>query len=114
MNQSILRFLTILMGSLLFVVRSGAVNQPVNQQPTTMTTETLLSRMADALGGAEKLRALENISMHGKVEVAGLSGTVDDWQTARGQHRQVVDLGEVLPADNDLRWNARLDRGRPQ
>jgi hypothetical protein len=83
-----------LIGILLFVVSPGAVNQP-NQQVTAPATETLLGRMADALGGAEKLRAVENISMHGKVEAAGLSGTVDDWQTARGQHRQVVDLGEA-------------------
>lgn len=86
-----------LIGVLLFLVSVGPVNEPnrLKQQVTTPTTETLLSRMTDALGGAEKLRAVENITMHGKVEVAGLSGTVDDWQTARGQHRQVVDLGEA-------------------
>ena len=53
-----------------------------NEQASTMTTETLLSRMADALGGPEKLRQVENIYMRGKVEVAVLSGTVDDWQMA--------------------------------
>lgn len=64
-------------------------------QETQMTAETIVSRMAEALGGMEKLRQVENIYMHGKVQVAGLSGTVDDWQAAGGQHKQVVDLGDV-------------------
>lgn len=84
-----------LIAMFLLVVPARAVNPPPAQQVTTITTETLLSRMADALGGAEKVRAVENISMHGKLQVSGFSGTVDDWQTARGQHRQVVDLGEA-------------------
>src|SRR5215510_10873436 len=88
-------FRAALIGMLLFVLSAGAVDQLANQQVTTITTETLLSRMVEALGGAEKLRAVENVSLRGKIEAAGLSGTVEDWQTARGQHRQVVDLGDV-------------------
>ena len=68
---------------------------PIRGAAQQLTPETILSRVAQALGGVEKLRAVENIYMRGKVEVSGLSGTVDDWQTARGQHRQIVDLGEV-------------------
>ena len=50
-------------------------------QETQLTAETMVSRMAAALGGLEQLRQVENIYMHGKVEVAGLKGSVDDWQT---------------------------------
>ena len=64
-------------------------------QETPLTAEVIVSRMAEALGGPEKLRQVENIYMHGKVDVAGLSGSVDDWQTASGQHKQIVDLGDV-------------------
>ena len=63
--------------------------------PQQISAETILSRMAQALGGLEKLRQVENVYMRGKVEAAGLSGTVDEWQTSRGQHKQIIDLGDV-------------------
>ena len=63
--------------------------------PQQISAETILSRMAHALGGLEKLRQVENIYMRGKVEAGGLSGTVDEWQTSRGQHKQIIDLGDV-------------------
>ena len=87
MNHSLKR-LTSTAVALFIVVYTGAASQQ-------STVETILSRVAQALGGIDKLRAVENIYMRGKVEVAGLSGTVDDWQTTRGQHKQIVDLGEV-------------------
>lgn len=88
-NRSFLHYLSPVLGILLLIARVGV------GQETQMTAETIVSRMAQALGGPEKLGQVENIYMHGKVEVAGLSGTVDDWQTAGGQHKQIVDLGDV-------------------
>jgi predicted aspartyl protease/outer membrane lipoprotein-sorting protein len=58
-------------------------------------TQSVVDRMAQALGGRDKLHKVETVYMRGKIKVAGLSGTVDDWQTSRGQHKQVVDLGDV-------------------
>ena len=89
MNRSFLHYLSTVLGILLLIARVAAF------QEAPLTAETIVSRMAKALGGLEKLREVENIYMHGKVEVAGLSGTVDDWQTSSGQHKQVVDLGDV-------------------
>src|SRR5215217_2207584 len=80
---------------MLVVQVSAIVSAENNRQATPMTAETILSRMAEALGGIEKLRQVENIYMRGKVEVAGLSGTVEDWQTSSGRHKQIVDLGDV-------------------
>lgn len=88
-NRSFLYYLSLVLGILLLVARVGA------GQEKQMTAETIVSRMTEALGGMEKLGQVENIYMRGKVEVAGLKGTVDDWQTAGGQHKQVVDLGDV-------------------
>jgi outer membrane lipoprotein-sorting protein len=87
-HQSFKQFAVLILSILLLLAHTATAQQQI-------TPETILSRMGQALGGMEKLRAVENLYMRGKVEVAGLSGTVDDWQTARRQHRQIVDLGEV-------------------
>src|SRR5689334_17239355 len=88
-NRSFFHYLSPGLAILLLLTSVGAV------QEAPLTAETIVSRMAEALGGLERLRQVENIYVHGKVEVAGLSGTVDDWQTAGGQHKQIVDLGDV-------------------
>jgi len=87
-NKSFERFGIMMLAIVLVLAYTGTAQQQ-------LTAETILDRMAQALGGMEKLRGVENVYMRGKVEVAGLSGTVDDWQTARGQHKQIVDLREV-------------------
>ena len=88
-NRSFFHYLSPVLAMLLLLTSVGA------GQETPIAAETIVSRMAEALGGLEKLRQVENIYVHGKVEVAGLSGTIDDWQTASGQHKQIVDLGDV-------------------
>ncbi|HEV2834508.1 MAG TPA: retropepsin-like aspartic protease [Pyrinomonadaceae bacterium] len=91
MNQRLLRSIGATFTILLLVVPATA---KFNQQ-TDENAAAILNRMSAALGGLEKLRAIEGIYMRGKVDVAGLSGTVEDWQTAAGQHKQIVDLGDV-------------------
>ncbi len=86
MMKKLLTTTTTLALLLLFVAPIASANQDA---------QTVLARMAQALGGLDKLRQAETVYMHGKIKVAGLSGTVDDWQTSRGQHKQIVDLGEV-------------------
>jgi hypothetical protein len=66
---------------------------------TQMTAEQIISRLAQALGGGEKLRQAENIYTRGRLELAGLTGTVEEWQSVRGQHRQSINLGDVYRND---------------
>jgi len=89
MNQSVIRLACTTLAILLLAVHAVSV------RPQQISAETILTRMAQALGGVEKLRQIQNIYMRGKLEAAGLSGTVDGWQTSRGQHKQIVDLGDV-------------------
>ncbi len=58
-------------------------------------TEKILSRWAQALGGLEKLKQIKNVYTRSAIETGGLSGTVEEWQTAQGQHKQRLDLGGV-------------------
>jgi len=76
------------------VVLIGAYGRVhARDQASQMTTETILSRLAQALGGPERLGEVENIYTRGTLEVAGLRGKIEEWQTARGQHKQWIDLG---------------------
>jgi hypothetical protein len=78
----------------LLILHSGSyqANQ-ARQQVKQMTAEDILNRLASALGGTEKLRQVENIYLRGSIEIAGLSGTIQEWQTATGQYKQILDLG---------------------
>jgi hypothetical protein len=76
------------------VVLIGAYGRVhARDQASQITTETILSRLAQALGGPERLGEVENIYTRGTLEVAGLRGKIEEWQTARGQHKQWIDLG---------------------
>src|SRR5262245_20793021 len=55
----------------------------------------VLRGWARALGGLERLRRIENIYIRGKVETGGLSGLLEEWRVARGQHKQNIELGEA-------------------
>jgi len=60
-----------------------------------MSAEQLIDRWAQALGGLEKLKQIENVYTLSVIETGGLSGTVEEWQTVQGQHKQRLDLGGV-------------------
>ena len=83
------------LGVFLLLLLFSAPNNAQPQQTKPMTTDEILSRVAQALGGIERLRQVENVYQRGKLEVAGLTGTAEEWQTARGQHKQMIDLGEA-------------------
>lgn len=94
MGRALTRYAVAWLGVLLLILPSG--NYQVNQAPqqvNQMTAEDILIRLASALGGIEKLRQVENIYLRGSIEIAGLSGTIREWQTARGQYKQILDLG---------------------
>jgi len=60
-----------------------------------MTAEELVRRWTEALGGPERLKGIENVYTKSAIETGGLSGTVEEWTTSQGQHRQRLDLGGV-------------------
>src|SRR5688572_31362390 len=91
MTQSLLRYRITALAMLVLIGAYGRVH--ALDQANQMTTETILSRLAQALGGLESLGQVENIYTRGTVEVAGLRGKIEEWQTARGQHKQLIDLG---------------------
>lgn len=86
--------------SFAFAATGGGAQAQAPAEGAEMTTEEILRRMADALGGGERLAQVETVYTRGKVSIAGLNGTVEEWQTARGQHRQVLDLGAVYKNTN--------------
>jgi aspartyl protease len=89
MKKTFLRYISAALGILLLIVPAAA------KQETDDNAVAILNRMSTALGGLEKLRAISGVHLRGKIQVAGLNGTVEEWQTPRGQHKQIVDLGEV-------------------
>ena len=93
MKRSLLRYGITGLAILVLIGAHGGVH--ARGQASQMTTETILSRLAQALGGLERLGEVENIYTRGTVEVAGLRGKIEDWQTARGQHKQWIDLGSA-------------------
>ena len=52
-----------------------------------------LDRWAEALGGRARLEKVESVHVQSKIEVSGLSGTIEEWGTTSGLSRQFVDLG---------------------
>jgi hypothetical protein len=73
-----------------------------------MQVESFLDRWRQALGGQERLRQVEVVYTRMAIEMGGLTGTVEEWNTAQGQHRQSLDLGGVYRAltvfDGERGW----------
>jgi len=61
----------------------------------SMETKQRLTRLAQALGGLENLEKIESLYIRGSVKMGGLSGTSEEWQTARGQHKASINLANV-------------------
>lgn len=72
---------------------SRAVAPPIND--SAPTAAELLKRWAQALGGVEKLKGVKNAYLQSALKAGGLTGTGEYWQTAQGQYKENIDLGEV-------------------
>lgn len=57
-----------------------------------LTSEQVLDRWADALGGRENLRNVRTIHQRGTVEVGGVKGTYERWTTSRAELRMAVEI----------------------
>jgi len=88
--------------------------KPEPSATITLTAEEVLHRWAEALGGVEKLKGIENTYTKIEIKTAGLTGVVEDWQTIQGQHRQSVDLAGVYKSltvfDGSKGWNQDHNR----
>jgi len=62
----------------------------------TGTLQTILDGWADALGGRERLTAVETIHSQSKLMAFGLEGTVEEWVSADGRHRVDLDLAGLF------------------
>jgi hypothetical protein len=57
-----------------------------------------MAASAQALGGREKLAAIKTIYTRTRLELRGMTGTVENWSSAQGELRQHVKLGGVMEA----------------
>lgn len=89
---------------LLLAVASGATEEhPVR-------THYVLDRWLTALGGKDKLRAVKTMYVKAVIVNAGQIGTLENWQTARGEYKTTVSLGDhefVTVCDGRSGWAAR-------
>jgi predicted aspartyl protease len=80
---------------------------------TQLTQAEIVKNWAEALGGIDQLRTIENSYTKVELKAAGLTGIAEDWQTLTGQHRQSVDLANGIYTslniyDGQIGW--RVDR----
>lgn len=58
------------------------------------STSALLDRWAKALGGKENLRKVTGMYVKAVVVAGGQIGTLENWQTAKGEYKTIVSLGD--------------------
>jgi predicted aspartyl protease len=60
----------------------------LNSGSPQVTAESLLVRWAEAVGGVERLRAVQATYTRARIEGSEGEGSVEEWSTSRGQRRQ--------------------------
>ena len=77
------------------IVYLGGYNSSTTFELNEVTLDVILERWADALGGAERLASVNSIYTRSQMETSGLVGTLEEWNTSMGQHRQDLNLADV-------------------
>ncbi len=62
-------------------------------QTSAASTEPLVTRWADAVGGRAKVAAIKSTYREGTLEVGGMKGTLKAWHTADGKYRKEEQVG---------------------
>jgi len=73
-------------------------------------THHVLARWLDALGGKDKLRSVKTMYVKAVIVSGGQIGTLESWQTARGEYRTAVMIGDhefITVCDGRSGWAAR-------
>jgi len=94
------RFLRQLALVLLLAASLGAEQHPVR-------THYVLERWQAALGGKAKLQAVQSMYVKAVIVVGGQIGTLEKWQTARGDYKTTALLGDhefVTASDGQIGW----------
>src|SRR5689334_6709650 len=55
--------------------------------------QPVLDKWAKAMGGREAIAALGAVHGKGSIEKGGIVGTIEMWQTPRGERREITELG---------------------
>lgn len=64
-----------------------------------LSKDEILRRWAAALGGQEKLAAIHVLHVKSKLATGGLKGAYEEWDSERGQHRDVTDIPGAFSQD---------------
>lgn len=85
-------------GALMFhrteAAASASASTAAPSTPTAASsTETLLARWADAVGGSAKIATVKATYREGTLEVGGMKGTLKAWHTADGKYRKEEQVG---------------------
>lgn len=62
----------------------------------------ILDRWAAALGGRQKIAAVESIHLRAKLQSGGMKGTFDRWVTSKGQLHETVDIAGAYHQESVL------------
>jgi len=90
-----------------FVALAVGLAGPVGGSGDLGDPYEILARYYQAVGGIERLEAQQPHSFEGKLDVAGLSGTVRHWSDGPGVNRTEVDLGviqQTTGSDGETTW----------
>lgn len=66
----------------------------------TLSKDEILQRCASALGGQESLAAVHVVYLKAHIATGGLNGTFENWDSDRGQHRDLTDIPGAFNQDN--------------
>lgn len=91
MNCTVWRGLAIVI-SVAVQIGLAQMQEPRKADGGGMSTEQVLERWAEALGGREALQRVATLHVRGSIETGGMKGTYERWATSSGDLRRVVDL----------------------
>lgn len=97
------------------LVAPVAHEAPPRRNGAGVTSEYLLTRWAQALGGVERLRAVRATYSRARVEGSEGEGRVEEWSTSRGQRHQKSETTtgeEVSVFDGHRGWSRSNDQVR--
>ncbi len=87
----------------------GCATACAAQQPPGRTQQ-VLDRWASALGGKDNLRQVTGMYVKAVVVAGGQIGTLENWQTVKGEYKTIVSLGDhefITVCDGHGGWASR-------
>jgi hypothetical protein len=88
--------------------------QRVAAKPATSNTQSPLDRWANAVGGRDKIVAIQSIYREATVEISGLSGSIRVWHTAEGKYRKEEQVATFSSIEMFDGTNGTVQQGAAQ